>query len=154
MLWPNDDPAKTGHRLSVLLSIVKTVLDPDRALPADHFLVADQASIGLDETRLRIDVEEFLTDVGHGRRLRERGATAEVYRLLNRMLFRAATPDERYRVFQRFYGLSQGLIERFYADRLTRYDRMRILVGKPPVPFGRALAVVRESAVTGAEWIR
>ena len=83
MLWPDDDPAKTGHRLSVLLSIVKGVLDPERALPADHYLVSDQASIGLDTTRLRIDVEEFLTDVGHGRRLRERGATAEVYRLLS-----------------------------------------------------------------------
>jgi DNA-binding SARP family transcriptional activator len=82
MLWPDDDPAKTGHRLSVLLSIVKGVLDPERALPADHYLVADQASIGLHATRLRIDVEEFLTDVGHARRLRERGATAEVYRLL------------------------------------------------------------------------
>ncbi len=83
MLWPDDDPAKTGHRLSVLLSIVKGVLDPDRTLPADHYLVSDQASIGLDATRLRIDVEDFLTDVGHGRRLRERGATAEVYRLLS-----------------------------------------------------------------------
>ncbi|HEU4425293.1 MAG TPA: hypothetical protein VFR67_22405, partial [Pilimelia sp.] len=30
LLWPDDDPAKTGHRLSVLLSIVRGVLDPDR----------------------------------------------------------------------------------------------------------------------------
>lgn len=71
------------------------------------------------------------------------------YRLLNRMAFRAARPEQRYRVFQRFYRLPQGLIERFYADRLTRYDQLRILAGKPPVPLGRALAVVRESALKG-----
>ena len=72
------------------------------------------------------------------------------YRLLNRMLFRAARPELRYRVFERFYGLSTGLIERFYADRLTRYDRLRIVTGKPPVPFFRALSVVRESTVAEA----
>jgi lycopene beta-cyclase len=72
------------------------------------------------------------------------------YRLLNRMLFLAARPELRYRVFERFYGLSAGLIERFYADRLTRYDRLRILSGRPPVPFFRALSVVRESTLTEA----
>lgn len=72
------------------------------------------------------------------------------YRLLNRMLFLAARPELRYRVFERFYGLSADLIERFYADRLTRYDRLRILTGKPPVPFFRALSVVRESTVAEA----
>ncbi|MBB5868677.1 DNA-binding SARP family transcriptional activator/ATP/maltotriose-dependent transcriptional regulator MalT [Allocatelliglobosispora scoriae] len=82
LLWPDDDQSKTGHRLSVLLSIVRGVLDPDRSLPTDHFIVADQASIGLDVTRLHVDVEEFLADVGHGRRLRERGALAEAHRLL------------------------------------------------------------------------
>src|SRR5262249_25543130 len=67
-----------------LLSILRGVLDPARALAQDHYLVADQASIGLDVGRLRIDVEEFLVDVGHGRRLRDRGASAEAARLLSR----------------------------------------------------------------------
>jgi lycopene beta-cyclase len=66
------------------------------------------------------------------------------YRLLNRMLFRAAKPGERYRVMERFYGLSGPLIRRFYAARLTRYDKLRILTGKPPVPFGAALKCVGE----------
>ena len=60
------------------------MLDPARALAQDHYLLADQASIGLDIGRLRIDVEEFLVDVGHGRRLRDRGASAEAARLLTR----------------------------------------------------------------------
>ena len=51
------------------------------------------------------------------------------YRLLNRMLFCAAEPDQRYRIFERFYGLSDPLIRRFYAGRLEmdrqgpRFDR-------------------------------
>ena len=32
LLWPDDDPERTGHRLSVLLSIVRGVLDPFRTL--------------------------------------------------------------------------------------------------------------------------
>lgn len=66
------------------------------------------------------------------------------FRLLNRMLFRAALPGERYRVLERFYGLSEPLIRRFYAAKLTRLDKMRILVGKPPVPFGAALLCIDE----------
>ncbi|RYG11555.1 MAG: lycopene cyclase, partial [Caulobacteraceae bacterium] len=61
------------------------------------------------------------------------------YRLLNRMLFRAAEPDQRYRVLERFYRLPQPLIERFYAGRTTLSDKARIISGKPPVPVWRAL---------------
>ena len=61
------------------------------------------------------------------------------YRMLGRMLFGAARPDERYRIFSRFYRLSPALIERFYAARSTQADRLRILAGKPPVPIGRAV---------------
>ena len=69
------------------------------------------------------------------------------YRLLGAMLFDAAEPTERYRVFERFYRLREGLIERFYAARPTLADRARVLAGKPPVPVGRALAALaREGA--------
>ena len=67
-------------------------------------------------------------------------------RLLNRMLFRAAKPEERYTVLQRFYGLNQGLIERFYAGELKWYDKLRILIGKPPVPVSKALYNFSEKA--------
>jgi lycopene beta-cyclase len=61
------------------------------------------------------------------------------YRLLDRMLFRAAEPGERFKVLQHFYRLDPGLIERFYAAKSTLADKARILSGKPPVPIGRAL---------------
>ena len=64
------------------------------------------------------------------------------FRMLNRMLFLAGQPDERFRVMQRFYGLDAGLIARFYAGQLKRADKLRILVGKPPVPVVEAARAV------------
>ncbi|MHA6718374.1 lycopene beta-cyclase CrtY [Sphingomonas sp. RS6] len=77
---------------------------------------------------------------GHARTLwRKRG----FYRMLAAMLFKAAEPEERYRVLQRFYRLDAGLIQRFYAGQTTWADRLRVLTGKPPVPIGRAIAAIR-----------
>ena len=66
------------------------------------------------------------------------------YRLLSRMLFSAAAPDQRYKVLQRFYGLPRSLIERFYAGQTHFGDQARILAGKPPVPVSRALGCLGE----------
>ncbi len=60
------------------------------------------------------------------------------FRLLNRMLFLAGRPEQRWRVMQRFYGLPEGLIQRFYAGRLRLTDKLRIVTGKPPVPLFEA----------------
>lgn len=51
---------------------------------------------------------------------------------LNHMLFRWFPPDQRFRVLERFYRLPEATVRRFYALELTRMDRMRILVGRPP----------------------
>lgn len=67
------------------------------------------------------------------------------YQLLNRMLFRGAAPDQRYRVLEHFYRLPEQVIARFYAAKLTRLDKLRILSGRPPVPIGRALLAMREA---------
>lgn len=64
------------------------------------------------------------------------------FRLLNRMLFQAAEPKQRYVVFQRFYSLSQDLISRFYSMRMRPRDALRVLVGRPPVPIGSATVLV------------
>ncbi|MEO0033807.1 MAG: hypothetical protein RIS94_3565, partial [Pseudomonadota bacterium] len=64
------------------------------------------------------------------------------YRALSAMLFGAAAPEERYRVLERFYRLDRRLIERFYAGRSTALDKARVLAGRPPVPVGKAIAVL------------
>ncbi len=61
------------------------------------------------------------------------------YRLLARFLFFAAKPERRVKVFQRFYKLREGLIERFYAARSRPFDKLRVLWGEPPVPIPAAM---------------
>jgi lycopene beta-cyclase len=76
---------------------------------------------------------------GRARQLwRERG----FFRLLNKMLFRAAEPAKSYRVLEHFYRLPPATIARFYSSHLTAVDKMRILSGRPPVPIGRAIAAL------------
>jgi len=74
----------------------------------------------------------------------EKWRSGAFYRLLCRMLFRAAQPSERYKVLERFYKLPQPLIERFYAGVSPMSDKARILVGKPPVPVGKAIGCLSE----------
>lgn len=71
------------------------------------------------------------------------------YRLLDTMMFRAADPDERYRVLQRFYRLGPQLVQRFYAGESTKADQLRILSGRPPVPIGRAIRAIADRPSTG-----
>ncbi len=82
---------------------------------------------------------QSLEDAGHAW-AREHWRQGRFYRMLTRMLFGAAVPDDRHKIFQRFYGLSEPLIERFYAGRSTPVDMLRVLAGKPPVPVGAAIA--------------
>lgn len=63
------------------------------------------------------------------------------YRYLNALMFLGADPDKRYRVIERFYRLRPGLVHRFYAGQSTPIDKARILIGKPPIPIGRAIAI-------------
>jgi len=64
------------------------------------------------------------------------------YRLLNKMLFHAAEPEQRWRVLQHFNRLDPPLVGRFYAGGTTFADKLRILSGKPPVPISRAVAAL------------
>jgi lycopene beta-cyclase len=64
------------------------------------------------------------------------------FRLLARMMFAAGLPARRYRIFERFYAQGAGLIARFYAGQMTGWDQARLLIGRPPVPVGRAIAAL------------
>ncbi len=80
-------------------------------------------------------------------RVRRRWREGAFLRVLNRMMFLAAEPGDRYRVLERFYRLPEPLIERFYAGRPSLSDQLRILTGAPPVRVGRALQALPERAL-------
>lgn len=62
------------------------------------------------------------------------------FRLLNRMLFRGAVPDERVKIFDSFYGHEEATIARFYAGTLTAGDMFKVLSrGSTTVPAMRAI---------------
>jgi DNA-binding SARP family transcriptional activator len=58
-LWPDDDPEPLANRLSVALTTVRSILDPDRRFPAEHYILADKSSVALDLDHLPTDVERF-----------------------------------------------------------------------------------------------
>jgi lycopene beta-cyclase len=54
-------------------------------------------------------------------------------RFLNRLLFCLVRPENRWKIFQRFYRvLPEARISRFYAHRFTFTDAARIIIGRPP----------------------
>lgn len=70
--------------------------------------------------------------------------------ILNRMLFLAAKPEERWKIFHRFYQLNETLIGRFYKGRLQLKDKIRLLTGKPPVPIFPAIKSLFSTKVNPA----
>ncbi len=75
LLWPGEDPGKTGNRLSVALSTVRTVLDPRHAHPADHYVRAEGDAISLHNAA--VDVDRFLADANAGLSLIKAGSAAD-----------------------------------------------------------------------------
>ncbi|MEV5965761.1 tetratricopeptide repeat protein [Kribbella sp. NPDC051952] len=66
LLWPDQDESVASPRLSVALSTVRSVLDPEKKYPADNFVGADRATIWLDGDQTAVDVELFLHDAREG----------------------------------------------------------------------------------------
>jgi lycopene beta-cyclase len=62
------------------------------------------------------------------------------------LLFRGLAPERAWHVFERFYRMPQELIERFYALELSRLDRARIVLGRPPRGFSIWRLLRREEA--------
>lgn len=66
LLWPDQDESVASPRLSVALSTVRSVLDPNKRYPPDGFVGADRATIWLDGEQAAVDVELFLHDAWEG----------------------------------------------------------------------------------------
>ena len=90
VLWPNEDPAKTSHRLSVLLTTVRGVFDPAKAWPPDRYLASDARGVWLDLRRVGIDADDVVTEAEHGAGLLADGAVTEAAEVLTAV-------DARYR---------------------------------------------------------
>lgn len=75
-LWPDEDPEPLSNRLSVALSTIRKVLDPDRRHPPDYYLVTDGRTIALRTDRVDVDLLEFSRLAGAAAELIARGKDA------------------------------------------------------------------------------
>lgn len=66
VLWPDGGAHDVASRLSVMLSTVRGVLDPARALAPDYFVRADADALALDIEHAAVDVERFLASAAEG----------------------------------------------------------------------------------------
>lgn len=121
--WPKDDPvARAGVGAGLFQ-------------PMTGYSLPDAVRFALWLTQQPLDALPAKTRAYAAAHWRRSG----YYRLLGKMLFGAAVPDQRWRIFARFYRLRPDLIQRFYAGRSTWSDRLRILCGRPPVPIRDAM---------------
>jgi len=139
-MWAGAAPPDGGVPLGLRAGLFHPVTG--YSLPASARTAVALAALKgpLTTARLRATVEAIV---------RRHFARSGFDRLLNRLLFLAGEPKDRHRVLARFHKLPQPLIERFYAGRLPKAYQLRILVGKPPVPFFAAVRVVPERAALG-----
>ncbi|MGH2626736.1 MAG: AfsR/SARP family transcriptional regulator, partial [Anaerolineales bacterium] len=73
LLWPGQDPGAASNRLSVAQAAVRSVLDPGKHHPADHFVPADAAAVALSLENVWLDADAFLTQAEVGLDLYRRG---------------------------------------------------------------------------------
>ncbi|HEX4678104.1 MAG TPA: BTAD domain-containing putative transcriptional regulator [Gaiellaceae bacterium] len=73
-LWPETETAKARSSLSVALSTLRSVLDPDKRHPPEHFVRADNESIAVELDNLAVDVETFLREAKTALALRASGS--------------------------------------------------------------------------------
>ena len=115
LLWPDEDQHRTAHRLSVLLSAVRAVLDPGRRRPADHYVRADLTGIWLATGNVAVDALELIRDAAHADRLHRSGRDADAREMLTHV-------DQLYRgdafVEEPYEEWADGLREEARAIRL------------------------------------
>lgn len=77
VLWPEEDPDRLAHRLSVALATLRKVLDPGRGFESDHFVGGDGETLWLDSANVTVDVERFVAEARTGLALLREGRVPE-----------------------------------------------------------------------------
>ncbi|MFB9475055.1 BTAD domain-containing putative transcriptional regulator [Nonomuraea salmonea] len=78
ILWPGQEGEAVGlRRLNVMVSTLRSVLDPGREWPPDEIVVSDEGALRLESAHVDVDVEKFLDLVGQAVRLDQAGRTSE-----------------------------------------------------------------------------
>lgn len=60
LLWPGEDPHRYSNRLSVAISTVRRLLDPQRTKPHNTYIELEGGFVSLNMSRITVDAEQFL----------------------------------------------------------------------------------------------
>jgi DNA-binding SARP family transcriptional activator/tetratricopeptide (TPR) repeat protein len=82
LLWPDEDPTRTGSRLSVTLSTARAVLDPAKTYPPNWYLAAESDAVWLDVAHAEVDVLRFSALAAQATAERRTGPTPEAVEAL------------------------------------------------------------------------
>ena len=72
-LWPDDPVGAVGNRLSVAVSLLRQVMDPEKRFEPEHFVSTDKENVALNLETVAVDVEGFLAVAAGGLDLHRRG---------------------------------------------------------------------------------
>jgi DNA-binding SARP family transcriptional activator len=135
LLWPDDDPARTGHRLSVLLATVRGVLDPAKAWPSERYLVADQWGVRFDLRAVVIDAEMLLRDAAHAAELLEQGRTDCAREVLSHVdaLYRGEAFEEE---SDEWAGGLREEVRAAWGRSMRRLANLQLREGRGPEALG------------------
>jgi ATP/maltotriose-dependent transcriptional regulator MalT len=81
-LWPGEEPEKVANRLSVALTTIRSVLDPQRRFPPDRFVLADSDTVAINLDAVDVDLEQFLAATSDGLAHLRRGETQRAMPIL------------------------------------------------------------------------
>jgi DNA-binding SARP family transcriptional activator len=76
-LWPDEDPTRTRNRLSVALSTLRSVLDPEHRFEPERYVVAGKEAVALETRSVTLDLETFVADAEAGLSLLRAGRREE-----------------------------------------------------------------------------
>ncbi|MFC4063295.1 AfsR/SARP family transcriptional regulator, partial [Actinoplanes subglobosus] len=80
-LWPGE--TNVANRLSITLSVLRGVLDPDRRLAPDHYVTAGAGGLAYDRHTLAVDVDAFLQLANAGTAAARQGRPDQARMLLS-----------------------------------------------------------------------
>lgn len=82
-LWPGEAYQDVSNRLSIALSVARSALVGDRDAKSSAPLIVDGDRVGLDLTRVNVDVEDFQRAAGRGLDAAHRGDREEARQALD-----------------------------------------------------------------------
>ncbi|GAB3252253.1 AfsR/SARP family transcriptional regulator [Nocardioides dilutus] len=143
LLWPDssDRDEQVRSRLSVTLSTLRRVLDPDRRYAVDHYVVADGRALALRTEHARIDLVGFLDTVARAEDAADRDDWGVVDQLLAGA--QAAYPGD---------FLEEDLFEDWAVDTREHARSAALRAGRLRVDGARSRAD-HEGAARHLEWL-